>query len=88
MRMMTGSLRLALKARTKGVKTKMIWGSSLLGNEVGPMIYERFLPAALAQNSYVAAPEPQVVGHGLENIPDALEQQRRGVSAAKLVVTL
>jgi NADPH:quinone reductase-like Zn-dependent oxidoreductase len=87
-RMLTGSVALMLRARQKGVKTKMIWGSSLVGNEVGPMIYEQFLPAALAQKRHVAAPEPQVVGHGLEHIPEALEGQRRGVSARKLVVTL
>jgi NADPH:quinone reductase-like Zn-dependent oxidoreductase len=87
-RMAAGSLILALKARRKGVRTKMIWGSSLLGNEVGPMIYEAFLPAALAAKRFVAAPEAHVVGHGLDRIADALEQQRKGVSARKLVVTL
>lgn len=88
LRMVAGSIGLALKARRSGVRTKMIWGSSLLGNEVGPMLYEAFLPAALAEGRYVAAPEAFVVGHGLEHIAEALELQRRGVSARKLVVTL
>jgi NADPH:quinone reductase-like Zn-dependent oxidoreductase len=86
--MVIGSIGLALKARRRGVRTKMIWGSSLLGNEVGPMIYERFLPHALAEARYRAAPGPLVVGHGLDHISEALERQRRGVSASKLVVTL
>ena len=34
------------------------------------------------------APPPKVVGAGLAEVPVALERQRRGVSATKLVVTL
>jgi hypothetical protein len=70
------------------VRTKFIWGSDLIANEVGPMIFEAFLPAALAEGRFVAAPSATVVGTGLAQIPEALERQRRGVSAAKLVVTL
>ncbi len=87
-RMLSGNLRLAAKAAARGVRTKFIWGSSLLGNEVGPMIYETFLPAALAEMRFTAAPDALVVGHGLEAIPLAIARQRQGVSARKLVVTL
>ncbi len=87
-RMIAANVALALKARGRGVRTKFIWGSALIGNEVGPMIFESFLPAALAQGRFVAAPRPEVVGTGLAQIPAALERQRRGVSATKLVVTL
>ncbi len=87
-RMLVGNLRATAKAAAKRVRTKFIWGSSLLGNEVGPMIYEAFLPGALAEARFVAAPSALVVGHGLEAIPAALERQRQGVSARKLVVTL
>jgi hypothetical protein len=52
------------------------------------MIFEAFLPAALAESRFIAAPGPMVVGAGLSQIPVALERQRQGVSAAKLVVTL
>jgi NADPH:quinone reductase-like Zn-dependent oxidoreductase len=83
-----GNLALALRARRKKVRTKMIWGSSLIANEVGPMIFEAFLPAALADGRYAAATGAEVAGHGLSAIPAALERQRRGVSAAKLVVTV
>jgi hypothetical protein len=34
------------------------------------------------------APEPRVIGHGLQHIPAALETQRSGVSATKIVVSL
>jgi threonine dehydrogenase-like Zn-dependent dehydrogenase len=87
-RMLAGTVRLAMKSRRRGVRTKMIWGSTLIANEVGPMIFEAFLPAALAESRFVAAPAPVVAGTGLAQIPAALERQRLGVSAAKLVVTL
>jgi hypothetical protein len=35
-----------------------------------------------------AAPDAVVVGDGLEMIPDAIDQLRKGVSAKKLVVRL
>jgi NADPH:quinone reductase-like Zn-dependent oxidoreductase len=45
-------------------------------------------PAALAEGRFRAAPEPKVIGHGLESIQTALDAQRAGVSAQKLVVML
>ena len=87
-RMLGGVAAQTLKARRRGVRAKMIWGSTLIANEVGPMIFEAFLPAALAEARFVAAPRPTVIGAGLAKIPAALEKQRLGVSASKLVVTL
>jgi len=87
-RMLAGTMTQTLKARRRGVRTKMIWGSTLIANEVGPMIFEAFLPAALAEARFIAAPSPTVVGTGLAHIPAALERQRLGVSATKLVVKL
>jgi len=87
-RMLAGTLALGLKARRRGVTTKMIWGSALIANEVGPMIFEAFLPTALADARFLAAPSPILVGAGLAQIPLALERQRQGVSAGKFVVTL
>jgi hypothetical protein len=52
------------------------------------MIFETFLPTALAEARFVAAPGPMVIGTGLSQIPAALERQRLGVSASKLMVTL
>jgi NADPH:quinone reductase-like Zn-dependent oxidoreductase len=64
--MMGAGMAQALKAATSGVRTKFIFGDTLADNEVGPMIYRDFLPAALAAGRYVAAPDPMVVGKGLE----------------------
>ena len=52
------------------------------------MVYGHFLPQALAEGKYIAAPEPFVVGHGLEHIQKAFDFQKKGVSAKKVVVTL
>ena len=77
-----------LRTRRTGVHVSSIWGGTLKDNEVGPGIYVDFLPAALRAGVFRPAPDATVVGHGLQAIPDALRQLRRGVSAAKLVVTI
>lgn len=77
-----------IRSRLRGIRTRFVWGSTLMDNEVGPMLWEGFLPAALADGRYVATPEPLVVGSGLESIQPALDALRAGVSAQKLVVTL
>ena len=74
--------------RHPGIQVSGIWGGTLKDNEVGPGIYADFLPAALACGAYRAAPEALVVGEGLEQIPNALDRLRKGVSASKLVVRL
>lgn len=78
----------ALKSRMKSVNKKFIFGSDLMANEVCRAIYEDFLPAALAQGKFIAAPEPHVVGKGLEHIQEGMDLNKRGVSAKKVVVTL
>ncbi|MCE0538942.1 zinc-binding alcohol dehydrogenase family protein [Kineosporia rhizophila] len=78
----------AWRARRKNVQVSAIWGASLKDNEVGPAIYTSFLPQALASNAYRAEPRATVVGHGLTDVPNALELLREGVSGEKLVVTI
>ena len=77
-----------VKAKLRGIRTAFIFGSSLAFNEVGKAVYNDFLPAALAAGTFVAAPDPLVVGSGLDKIQEALEVQKRGVSAKKVVVLL
>ncbi len=76
------------KSRTRHIGTKFIFGSSLVDNGVGKAIYVDFLPKALAEGAYVAAPDPHVVGKGLEYVQAALDLQKKGVSAKKVVVSL
>jgi NADPH:quinone reductase-like Zn-dependent oxidoreductase len=79
---------LTSRSRRQGIRVKMVNGATLRGNEVSKAVYEDFLPAALADGRYQAAPRPRVVGHGLEHIPAALDVQMKGVSAEKIVVSL
>ncbi|MCJ1475381.1 hypothetical protein MMC13_004043 [Lambiella insularis] len=76
------------KSRARSIGTKFIWGSTLIHNEVGKAIYEDFLPKALAAGTFVAAPEPEVVGTALDYIQAACDRLKKGVSAKKLVVLL
>ena len=88
LRLVASNVALQAKCRTRRIRTKSIYGSTLKGNEVGRIIYEDFLPAALATGRYVAAPEPYVVGKGLEHVQTGFDVQRAGVSAKKVVVSL
>jgi len=72
----------------EGVQTKVIWAFGLAHNEVGKIVYEDYLPKALEAGKFVAAPDYEVVGSGLEAIQLALDTQKKGVSAKKIIVTL
>ena len=76
------------KSKLRGITTKFIFGFSLTHNPVGQAIYVDFLPRALAEGAFVAAPEPQIVGKGLENVQAGFDLHAKGVSARKIVVSL
>jgi hypothetical protein len=84
----TGMLRLLWRARRCGVVTPFVWGTAPMHNHVGPMIFQDYLPEALASGTFVPSPPCQVTGHGLDAIPAAMTKHAAGVSATKLVVTL
>ena len=88
LRLVASNLSLQVKLRTRRIRSNTIFGSSLMDNEVSTVIYADFLPQALAEGRYVAAPEPHVVGQGLGAIQAAIDAQRTGVSASKVVVSL
>ncbi len=71
-----------------GVETKLIFGTSLKDTGVSRAIYADFLPDALAAGRYRCAPPARVIGKGLESLQSALDEQKRGVSGAKIVVDL
>ena len=73
---------------SRGIRTKFIFGGSLVDNGVGKMIYEDFMPQALAEGRYITAPEAYVVGEGLESIQVGFDVLKKGVSAKKVVITL
>ncbi|MCJ1450485.1 hypothetical protein MMC28_000816 [Mycoblastus sanguinarius] len=76
------------KSKMRGITTKFIFGFSLIHNHVGQAIFVDFLPKALAEGTFVAAPEPQVIGTGLEHIQAGFDLQAMGMSAKKVVVSL
>ncbi|OCL13223.1 GroES-like protein [Glonium stellatum] len=70
------------------VESKFIVSYDLKDNEASKVVYEDFLPRALEDGAYIAAPDPEVVGKGLESLQTAFDIQKKGVSAKKVVVTL
>ncbi|KAK2736514.1 zinc-binding oxidoreductase [Colletotrichum kahawae] len=55
---------------------------------VGERIWGKFISETLKNGSFQAKPDPVVTGRGLGSIQEALDIQRQGVSAKKIVVTL
>lgn len=88
LRMVSSTASSQLRFWLRRIRTKFIFGSSLMYNEVSRVIFEDFLPGALAEGRYLAAPEPRVVGRGLEYVQDGFDVQKQGVSAKKVVVSL
>lgn len=71
-----------------GVGIKFIFGSDLKDNEVGPAIWVDFLPKALGEGTFIAAPDAEAVGKGLESIQGGLDMLKKGASAKKYVISL
>ncbi|KAI4124190.1 MAG: hypothetical protein LQ338_004938 [Usnochroma carphineum] len=76
------------KELPEGVTAKMCFASEIKDNEVGKAVFDDFLPQALANGKFVAAPDPHVIGHGLEHVQAGLDYLKAGVSAEKIVITL
>ena len=55
---------------------------------VGKAVWGDYVPKALTDGSLKFLPEPLVVGKGLENVQKAMDKQKAGVSAKKVVVEL
>lgn len=81
------NVRWWIKTKARRIRSKFVFGSSMAYNDISKALFERYLPDALAKGRFVAAPESQVVGHGLEKIQDAFDAQK-SVSARKIVVML
>jgi NADPH:quinone reductase-like Zn-dependent oxidoreductase len=57
-------------------------------NDITHAFWKDYLTPALKQGKLTCTPEPLVVGDGLGSFQKALDVQRKGVSAKKVVVTL
>lgn len=71
-----------------GIEAKFILGEQIKDIPLSKVIFEDFVPKALADGKMVPAPSPLVMGHGLESIQAGLEKMMEGVSAQKIVLTL
>lgn len=78
----------SIKARLAGIRWDFVNGSTLAHNGLGKSIYADFLGQALEMGLYLCKPEPMVVGKGLEKLQEALDIQKNGVSAKKVVLSL
>lgn len=83
-----GMLKLLWRAHRGGVAVPFVWGTALMHNHVGPLIFQDYLPEALACGAFRPSPPCQLAGHGLDAIPAAMAMHAAGISAAKLVVTV
>jgi D-arabinose 1-dehydrogenase-like Zn-dependent alcohol dehydrogenase len=78
------TIKLTVKARSKVFGVKLIFGTDLMANEVGAAVYNEFLPVALARGEFVPAPEPLIVGKGLEFVQEALNLSKKGFLRRRL----
>jgi NADPH:quinone reductase-like Zn-dependent oxidoreductase len=83
----TSMVSIMAKSKFRGIKTSIVWGS-VAHSPIADVVYRDFLPEALANGKFRASPEPLIVGQGLETIQEALDVQKKGVSAKKVVVSL
>lgn len=72
----------------EGLRIRNMFATTVGDNGVGKAIYEDFLPRALEEGTFVPAPEPEVVGRGLESIQGAVDLYRGGAPSAKKYVVL
>lgn len=86
--MVSSSVGLLLGARRARVRLRFITGTDLKKSDLGATVFAGYLGPALAEERHRVRPCPTVVGHGLEQVQVAMDRQRAGVSAAKLVVTV
>jgi NADPH:quinone reductase-like Zn-dependent oxidoreductase len=87
-RFLAMGVSLSYKSWRHNIHWKFVNSAETSKNEVGPALYNDFLPAALANGQFRALPEAHVVGHGLEKLQEAINVLKGGVSAKKVVVTL
>ncbi|MCJ1311423.1 hypothetical protein MMC25_005094 [Agyrium rufum] len=79
-----------IKGKINGVSSVFINGADVMADdyECGKAIFRDFLPSALAEGRFAAAPGPVVVGQGLEMVQEGFERHKKGVSAKKVVIEL
>ncbi|KAF2149684.1 GroES-like protein [Myriangium duriaei CBS 260.36] len=71
------------------IKGNLVFGTDVTkDNLLASALWKDFLPAALAHKKLLPKPDAKVVGHGLESIQAAMDTQKQGASASKLVIKI
>lgn len=76
------------KGLPEDVKANGLFALTIAGNDVGPAVWGKYVPQALADGSLKPKPDPLVVGKGLESVQEGLNKNKAGVSAKKVVIDL
>ncbi|KAL9578565.1 MAG: hypothetical protein Q9212_005638 [Teloschistes hypoglaucus] len=71
-----------------GVEAKFANSGSIKDNKICEATFGTYIPQALAEGKFVAAPDPYIVGKGLEHVQAGLDLISKGMSASKAVITL
>lgn len=79
-----------IRSRVAGVQIKPVALQNLgsHNNQITRMVFQDFLPRALASDQYLAAPQPKEVGKGLEKVQEAFDVLMNEEFAEKPVVTI
>lgn len=72
------NVRWWVKSKLQEVGSKSVFGSSMVYNEISLALFEQYLSDAMAEGKSVAAPEPCVVGVGLDKDQEASNTQKVG----------
>ena len=86
-----GSSALVVTTRPppEGVAANMVFGAAMpQDDQLAKHIWADFLPRALTEGKIVPSPKASVIGKGLQKIQAGLDEQRKGVNAAKIVVSV
>lgn len=60
----------------------------MIQGHVGAKIWEDFVPAALETGKLLAKPDAHIITGGLDQVQAAMDLQKKGVSAKKIVVEI
>ena len=73
----------------EGVAANMVFGAAMTQDDQrAKHVWADFLPQALTEGMIVPSPKAPVIGKGLQMIQAGLDEQRKGVNATKIVVSM
>lgn len=85
-----GSVMPGAQGMPEGIQGESIFAPSVAYADkyIGDAVWAKWVPAALESGALKAMPGPKVIKGGLEAVQQGLDEQRKGVSFAKIVVEI